>query len=208
MTQQSETNVINAKVIQLTENAVKETDVLKLQALAAVINGGDQDNFAVNEVNPRLFEVTKCGNADVIGTQFLVATAEEYEHIRHTMVFDQLSEMDIDLLMEYAFQDMAPEELKPLILGILMAPEDTISAYTKNRSLSMLLNFESMLRDFAEDECDEVSGVFRVKFEMLDDSELPANDFVVVDTSVTAEEKEAIEDMNAEKESSETEQKH
>ncbi len=166
-TQQQETSAI--EVIQVfdgfpTESEMKSIALGKVLSVTLLPFDGVEPNPVVSECNPRLFEITEAGVELYVGQRYMVATAKEYEHIRHTLVFDQLPLMDLDLLMNYVFQDMNPDEVKVVLNGLLLAPEDVVSSYTKSRMLSMILNFEALLADFIRDEDDEEAGIYRIQF--------------------------------------------
>jgi hypothetical protein len=178
---------LNENITELTVTGGESESQLKVQALGQVLASqfeADSADFEIKEINPRLFEIEKSDVQGATGNRYLVATQVEYDHIRQTLVFDQIPDMDIDLIMEYCFQDLSPEEVKPVIYGILLADEGTVSRYTKSRIISMAINFEAMLRDFIRDESEEESGVYKFK---TPDTENAAGMVIVVAEAFTTE---------------------
>jgi hypothetical protein len=186
--------------VSLSELELMTDSALKQESLLAVLNSpkDSQGGYTVGEINPRLFEVLTSNLELEKGHRYLVANPEEYSHIRHTMVFDQLCTMDVDMLLAYTFQDMDPDETKILLFGILQAPDHALSPYTKNRAISMLINFESMLRDFITDEQTDVSGVYKVTVEAPttgnreDGPIINSKEFIITEAFMTEVEKEEV----------------
>lgn len=84
------------------------------------------------------------------GKKYLVLTTANLMRVQQSVLLETLHLNSVEDLKPYYPKDITPAELDVVLHGILLAPEGTISSYTKCRVISALINFDLYIQDSIE----------------------------------------------------------